>query len=134
MGNEQSKPVFDVVIIQTSASGNENVREIISGLGLSDRVCVFRNFSVSEIFEKLRVDRKQLFVTGTIRGSENMAIELATVLKQKFPKLVCVGYASEHLPEPPFSECFVKDLSDLGRLAETRFVQYIVDFLKDLDG
>ena len=134
MGNEQSKPVFDVVIIQTSASGNLRTREIIAGLGIVDRVCILRNFSVSEIFEKLSTSRKQLFVTGTIRGSENKAVELANLLKQRFPNLICVGYASETLPNPPFSECFVKDLSDLGRSAEDRFLQYIVDFLKDIDG
>lgn len=134
METSQFKQGFDIVIVQTSESGNWHVKKIIDELGLSQRVYIFRNFGVNEIFEKLNHDRKQLFVTGTIRGSANMAIELAGVLIKKFPRLVCVGYASEPLPNPPFSECFVKDLSDFGRLANDRFVQYMVNFLKDTDG
>ncbi len=78
------------------------VEDIILDLELITRTCFLDIINKSIVNQFFDPEKRQLFITGTSRGLSKPIIEIVTVLRQTNPDLICIGFAIEKLPIPPF--------------------------------
>ena len=103
-----------IIVIQTSHHGFEMCREELEKLGLKrgeDFFIASDDFGSFNIWEP---GQRQLFVTGSFRGSKVGVADMVQLARQSNPQLVCVSFALEPL-EGPFDYHIPKEREDFAK-------------------
>jgi hypothetical protein len=108
-----------VVILQTSGSAFFEASEGLQRAGLRNLEDYVLHDKTGIVFDNdIASDKEQLFITGTIQGSEAAAIELVKKLKAKNPKLIVASFSVKPMAGP-FDINITKEGMNYPHLIET---------------